>query len=60
MKKIIFIVLMIFPYIGFACSSCNVEYSDAEKKAFFIATSMLIVLPFTLFFFLYRYIKKNY
>ncbi len=60
MKKLVLILLILFPYLTFACSSCNVKYTEAEKKAFIIATSLLIILPFTVFYFIYKYIKKNY
>jgi len=61
MKKLLFgLVLISIPAAGHACSACNVEYSEAEKKAFFIATSLLIVVPFLLAFYLYKYLKGKY
>jgi len=60
MKKIFLLIISLLPFASFACSSCNVDYSDAEKKAFVIATALLIILPFTAVYLVYKFLKKNY
>jgi len=60
MKKVFLFIILLLPLVSFACSSCNVEYSDDEKKAFVVATALLIILPFTAVYLVYKFLKKNY
>ena len=59
-KKFVLWCLIILPKIGLACSSCNVEFSEDEKKSYLIATGMLVVIPFVLLWYLVKFHKKNY
>jgi len=60
MKKIFLFFLLFSPKFIWACSTCNVEYSDEEKRGFIIATLLLIFVPFALGFVIFKYVKKNY
>ncbi len=60
MKKLFLSFMALSPMAIFACSSCNVDYTDAEKKAFVIATLLLILIPFSIGFALYKFLKKSY
>jgi len=60
MKKLLLFSLLFIPQFIHACSTCNVEYSEAEKRGFIIATLLLIFTPFIIGFMIYKYISKNY
>jgi len=60
MKKLFLLSLIFIPQFIHACSTCNVEYSEAEKRGFIIATLLLIITPFLIGFLIYKYILKNY
>jgi len=60
MKKLFLSSLLFLPQFIWACSTCNVDYTAEEKRGFVIATLLLIITPFAIGFFIFKYLKKNY
>jgi hypothetical protein len=61
-KTKIFITLITVLSGGYAlaCSTCNTEFTEEEKRAYILATILLLVIPFTIGYMVYRFVFKKY
>ncbi len=59
MKKLFLVFLLaLIPVYNYACSSCNREFTEAEKISFFLATFFLLFLVFIAGLGIYKIFKK--
>ncbi len=59
-KKLIPFLFFFIYQTSFACSSCNVEFSEEERLSFIVSVILLIVIPLLSAYFLFKWIKNNY